>query len=55
MSRRTRVIFRATKIAQKKVDVTFVTKQGRPVSFKAKKDIPKEVRIDFLAKPKKKK
>ena len=31
----------------------FTTKEGKEVSFKAKKEVPKKVRVSFLTRPKK--
>ena len=49
-SPRKRVTFTATKIVSKPTTVSFHTKDGKAVSFKAKKDVPKSVRVNFLAK-----
>lgn len=51
--RKIRVTFKATKIVSKPTKVSFHTSSGRPVEFKAKKDIPQTIKVSFLAKKKK--
>jgi len=53
-ARREKVNFKATKIVSKPTKVSFHTKDGREVSFKAHKDIPMSVKVEFFAKRKKK-
>jgi hypothetical protein len=49
-SRRHRVSFTATKKVKRPVEVTFKTKEGEVVDFKAKKPVKKRVKVSFLAK-----
>ena len=54
-ARKKRISFKATKIISKPTTITFHTKDGKEVSFKAHKDVPKVVRVEFLAKKSSKK
>lgn len=47
------ISFTATKIVSKPTKVVFRTSDGKVVDFKAKKDVPKSVKIEFYAKKKK--
>lgn len=49
-TRRQAISFKATKIVSKPTKISFQTKDGREVNFKAHKDVPKVVRVEFLAK-----
>ncbi len=51
--RRQRVSFTATKVVSKSAVISFHTKDGKIVAFKGHKDVPKPIRITFLAKKKK--
>jgi hypothetical protein len=53
--RRQNISFKATKIVSKPTKVSFQTKDGRDVVFKAHKDVPKVIRVEFLAKKNKNK
>lgn len=53
-SRRQRVSFVATKVVSRPATISFYTKSGKEVKFKGHKDVPKSVRVDFLARTKKK-
>ena len=52
--RKQRVFFKATKVVSKPVAISFSTTSGKVVEFKAQKDVPKTVRVEFYAKRKKK-
>ena len=49
-----KITFVATKIVSKPSQVSFTTKSGKVVIFKAQKDIPESIRVTFLAKKPKK-
>jgi len=48
-SRRERITFKATKVVSKAVEVEFRNSNGQLVHFKAHADVPKVVRVNFLA------
>lgn len=48
--RKQKVVFKVIKIVSKPVKIIFRIKDGRQVSFKAQKNIPKSVYDEFLAK-----
>ena len=52
--RRERISFIASKVVSKPATITFYTKSGKEVNFKGHKDVPKSVRVEFLAKKRKK-
>jgi len=52
--RREKVSFRASKIVSKPAKVSFHTRDGREISFKAHKDVPRSVKVEFFAERKKK-
>ncbi len=50
--RRERVKFTAEKTEKRPTEVSFTTRSGEDVDFKAKKPVKMRKRINFLAKPK---
>ncbi len=48
-AKKQKVLFKATKIVSKPTRVVFRTKDGKEVNFKAKRDIPTSVRVEFFA------
>ncbi len=51
-TKKQKVSFKATKIVSKPTRVVFHTKDGREVNFKARRDIPTSVRVEFFARKK---
>jgi hypothetical protein len=49
-----KITFTAIKIASKPVRINFVDKNGKQVDFKAKKYLPKAVKVEFFTKKKSK-
>lgn len=50
-----KISFKATKIVSKSAKVNFYTRDGRHVYFRAHKNMPESVRLEFYAKRKNKK